>query len=81
MKKSKKIMLCLAQFAIIALFVVLAVGSTDEQIAAAGQGAECGSRGFTFVGYYSNSDCPKACGAKGFTEYCLGRNTTACFCK
>ena len=81
MKKTKKIMLCVAQILIIGLFIILAAGSTDEELAAAGQGANCGSQGYTFVGYFSNEDCPKACGAKGFSSYCTGRNTTACFCK
>lgn len=81
MKKRKKILLCLAQFAIIALFVVLAVGSTDEEMAAFSQGANCGANGFTLVGYCSNSECPRMCGAKGFSQYCTGTNTTACYCK
>lgn len=85
MKKSKKIMLCLAQFAIIALFVVLAAGSTDEEMTSFSKGLDQGNRcisaGYTFIGYFNNSDCSTACANKGYKYYCTGENTVWCGCK
>lgn len=86
MKKSKKILLCLAQFAIIALFIVLAAGSAGEKeiVSTArgfNQGNYCISEGYTFIGYYNNSDCSKACSDKGYKYYCTGENTVWCGCK
>ena len=85
MKKSKKIMLCLAQCAIIALFIILAAGSTDEQMVSTSkginQGNYCLSQGYTFVGYFNNADCKTACSNKGYNYYCTGENTVWCGCK
>ena len=85
MKKSKKILLCVAQFAIIALFVVLAAGSSDEQMTSfskgVNEGNNCIASGYTFIGYYNDSDCSKACGNKGYKYYCTGAHTVWCGCK
>lgn len=73
------------QVVIIGVFVLIAAGSGSERVAtvsrAAYQGGTCGSRGYTFLGYYSNSDCPDACAEAGYSNYCTGDATTACFCK
>lgn len=85
MKKSKKIMLCLAQFAILALFAILAAGSTDEELTSfskgVNEGNQCISLGYTFIGYYSGSECSTAYGNKGYEYSCTGQNTIWCGCK
>lgn len=46
------------------------------------QGALCGGNGFVAIGYYDNpSQCSEACGSRGYTYYCTGEDTRACFCK
>ena len=82
---SKKTIFTIAlQVVIIGVFVLIAAGSATERIAAissaASQGASCGARGYTLLGYYSNSDCPSACAEAGYSYYCTGDATTACFC-
>ncbi|MCQ2314751.1 MAG: hypothetical protein MJZ56_06225 [Bacteroidales bacterium] len=84
--KKGKIILCLAQLAIIGFFIVLAAGSSESEMSSfakgVSQGADCSSRGFTFIGYYESiSDCSNACEKKGYTYYCTGENTVSCYCK
>ena len=46
------------------------------------QGANCGANGFTYIGAYdTNTKCAEACGAKGYSLYCTGEDTYACYCK
>ena len=73
------------QVVIIGAFVLIAAGSATERTAAisraASQGGWCGANGYTFLGFYSNSDCPSACIEAGYTSWCTGDATTACFCQ
>ena len=83
---SKKTIFTIAlQVVIIGVFVLIAAGSATERNAliprAAAQGGYCGAMGYTFLGYYSNSDCLSACIEAGYTSYCTGDATTACFCQ
>lgn len=85
MKKSKKIMLCVAQVLILGLFVILASGSTDEEMVSVSrgimQGNDCISRGFSYIGMFEKSDCSAACAKGGYNYYCTGENTLWCGCK
>lgn len=85
MKKSKKIMLCIAQVAIIALFIGLAAGSSDQDMASFSsgfnQGMACQNAGYVYIGNYSNSDCWPACKRAGYKDYCTGTNTYWCGCQ
>ena len=78
-------MLCVAQILIIGMFIILAAGSTDEQIVSASrgfnQGNYCLSQGYTFIGYYDNSKCSTECANKGYNYYCTGEDTVWCGCK
>jgi len=83
-KRTKKVFL-LAQLLIVSCvsaIVAIGCGSTSNLFSAGAQGAYCGGSGYTFIGYYdTNSACSSACGAKGYSSYCTGENTTACYCK
>lgn len=69
------------------MFFVFALSCATQQDAAnaakvmrAGlQGGYCGANGFVYVGDYS--DCPSACERKGYSYYCEGQDSNACFCK
>lgn len=82
MDAKTKIKLLIIQLFILAFFGILAVGSgeADKQVVrAAGQGGTCGALGYTYIGTYS--DCSSACAARGYSNYCTGDATSACFCK
>jgi hypothetical protein len=83
--EQKKIIMIITQLVIIAVFCLLAFGSgaTDKNALRAGaQGGICGGNGYTFIGYYdTNSACSSACASKGYSSYCTGDATTACYCK
>lgn len=89
MSKKNFFIVCL-QVVVIAIFALIAAGSGSDGAAAsrsnsvlrAGtQGGICGANGYTFVTYCSNSECPSACKKAGYSAYCTGDSTTACFCK
>ncbi len=81
----KTIFTVVLQVVIIGAFVLVAAGSGSERVAtvsrAAYQGGTCGSRGYEFLTYCSNSECPSACREAGYSSSCTGDATTACFCK
>lgn len=89
MEKKKIIYVVLAQLSILLVFVLFAAGSSSSSktsasdigtyIRAGAQGGYCGSQGYTYVG--TTSDCPSLCQSKGYSSYCTGDATTACFCK
>lgn len=91
MEKKKIIYVVLAQLSILLVFVLFAVGSSSSSkttasdvgkyIKAGAQGYYCGDKGYTFVGYVDNSECSSLCASKGYSSYCTGDATTACYCK
>ena len=97
MEKKNMIAKGLCQIAILAVFVLLAAGSSKSSSSSSSsrsssssynvargtlQGGYCASAGFSFVGYAdTNSACKRLCESKGYSLYCTGENTTACYCK
>ncbi|MBQ3554631.1 MAG: hypothetical protein IJA09_00240 [Bacteroidales bacterium] len=89
MEKKKIIYIVLAQLSILLVFVLFAAGSSSSSktsasevgkyIRAGAQGGYCGSQGYTFAGYTDN--CYSLCESKGYSSYCTGDATTACYCK
>lgn len=85
--KKGKIILCLAQLAIIVFFIVLAAGSTESEMTSiarsTAEGANCGRRGYVLIGYYdSYSACSRACHNNGYSSSCTaGSGTITCYCK
>jgi len=90
-KKKIKNILVITQLAVLFVFCLFAIGSassnqvrgseTYDFIRAAAQGAACGGANYKFIGYYNQSDCPTACRNAGYSYYCTGENTTACYCQ
>jgi len=87
-KKKIKNILVIIQLAILLAFGLFALGSASSKdvggtnaVRAVLQGAACGGTGYTFIGYYSLSDCSTACKNAGYAHWCTGENTTACFCQ
>ena len=87
---SKKSLLIIAlQVIVVGVFALIAAGSGSDGAAtrsnsvlrAGAQGGICGANGYTLVTYCSNSECPAACKKAGYSAYCTGDSTTACFCK
>lgn len=82
----KNIFTLALQIVVIGVFVFIAAGSGTDGAAVSsaargtGQGVACASAGYTFVGYCSPSDCPGKCKANGYSAYCTGDSTTACYC-
>ena len=89
MSKKNFLIICL-QVVIVAVFSLIAAGSGSDGAAtksnsvlrAAAQGGICGGAGYTFIGYYdTKSACKSACARKGYSAWCSGEDTTACYCQ
>ena len=83
-KKKNTIILVAIQLTVLSVFCLFALGSASYEQATrgAGQAITCSALGYTFIGYYSNADCPIACGNKGYNGgYCTGTDTVSCYCK
>lgn len=87
MEKKKILLIGFSQAIILTAFILLAAGSsksstsseTQSLIRAGVQGGTCGALGYTYVG--NSSDCYNTCKERGYSDFCTGSDTYACFCK
>lgn len=87
MEKKKILLIGLSQAIILTVFILLAAGSSNSStssktrslIRSGIQGGTCGALGYTYVG--NSTDCSSTCKERGYSDYCTGTDTYACFCK
>ena len=87
MEKKKILLIGLSQAIILTVFILLAAGrsksstssETRSLIRSGIQGGTCGALGYTYVG--NSTDCSNTCKERGYSDYCTGTDTYACFCK